>query len=84
MIYLFYRDDSLTGWAFTMRTKHLTKCFEPLQAEGEAGYPLNRLKLPVILNYCPFQGGTSDAVFYVACFNVTFCAFFTLDGLDYI
>ena len=30
VIYLFYRDDLLTS-SFTMRTKQLAKCSEPLQ-----------------------------------------------------
>ena len=31
MIYLFVLDDSLTSKRFSMRTKELTKCYEPLQ-----------------------------------------------------
>ena len=36
-----------------------------------------QFKPPVILNYLPFQGYTSDVVLYVVCFGVDFCTVFT-------
>ena len=50
-----------------MRTKQLTKCFELLQKlKARLGtHP------PVILNYRPCQGGTSDVVLCVPRFGVS-------------
>ena len=44
-----------------MRTEQLIKCFEPLQKlRARLGFSSNRFKPLVILNNCPFQGGTSE------------------------
>ena len=42
------------------------------KAGGEVGYPLNRFKPPIVLNYWPCQCGTSDVDLYVPCFGVSF------------
>ena len=81
MIYLFYRDDSLTSLSFTMRTEQLTKSFSTTsEAEGEVWRLLNRLKPPVIFEIT----GSSKALLVLlilfsvfACFGVNFCTVFT-------
>ena len=66
MIYLFYRDDSLTSWVFTLRIEKLTKCFEPLKKmTAHFDTRLSCFSSSVIFYYLPFQFGTSAVVLCV-------------------
>ena len=75
VIYLFYRDDSLTSQSFTMRTEQLTKCSEPLQKlRSRLGTRLTGLSPPVTSSKAALLIWFS--VF--ACFGVSFCTGFTI------
>ena len=51
VIYVLYRDDSLTSKGFTMLTEQLTKCLELLQKLRAMFGQFNRFKPLVILFY---------------------------------
>ena len=55
-----------------------------IEAEVEVGYPLNRLKPPVIFYYRQYQSATFGVVLYVACFGVSFCTVSPSVRLDHI
>ena len=79
VIYLFYRDYSLTSYSLTMQTEQLHKCFlTTAVAEGEVGSRLAGLRHPPPNNV--YMTDCSKAILLIwfsefACFGVSFLLF---------